>query len=391
MHIKSLFTLLAPAALLLLLVVPAHAAPSLNLQNRASYGLSGSLILNQTCTADPPQYQAQACGFNSPQPSIVKVGFDGNIGWTVQGLDSSTTVLQVDHTVSVTVSPVPYVTVTPVTERGSFSQAVNLATRVESPGTATSILRALLFSTRGVFLPPVFSAGQPLTATLPQQVLSQMPTLASDPKDPVHTMWWVNGPLTSGSPVQIIIGWSGVTGQETLNLGSLGTRSAWLITSNFAQSLNIANPLAGSSNATFSLNLLWSFDKRGDLLLRNNVTIAATSHSVNMEQVFVSNPCAPSNGWCPTFAQVTVTRMMTANLTLALKLVSTDLNLNARMNGGSGGSGNSSLLQGIMALPWLSLGPAAAGVAGLVSVGVWAARKNRGKTPEPASSPPPTL
>ncbi len=390
MHTKSLFTLLAPAALLLLLVVPAHAAPSLNLQNRTSYSLSGSLTLSQTCTADPLQYQAQACGFGSPQPSVMRVSFAGNLGWTVQGLDSSTAVLQVDHTVSVAVSPLPFVTLTPVTEQGSFTQAVNLATRVESPGTATSILRALLFSTRGVFLPPVFSAGRPLTTTLPQQVLSQMPALASDPKDPVHTMWWVNGPLTSGSPVQIITGWSSVTGQETLNLGSLGTRSAWLVTSSFAQSLNIANPLAGSSNATFSLNLLWSFDKRGDLLLRNNVTLAATSHSVNMEQVFVSNPCAPS-GWCPTFAQVTVTRMMTANLTLALKLASTDLNLNARMNGGSGGSGNSSLLQGIMALPWLSLGPAAAGVAGLVSVGVWAARRNRGKTPDPASSPSPTL
>src|SRR5216684_8998148 len=67
------------------------------------------------------------------------ISLDGSIGWTVNGLDNSVAVLNVSHQVSIVASAGP-ISFTPVTETGSFSQSINLATRVESSGTATSVI-----------------------------------------------------------------------------------------------------------------------------------------------------------------------------------------------------------------------------------------------------------
>lgn len=495
MSFKPQIGLVTFAILLILLVPEAHAAPSLSLQDHSSYTLSGSLVMSQTCTAEPQQYQPQACfgittfpprminssvvimdngtctlgskscgfaPFNSfvqtgdsvdwhnngtlthtvtsdtsnagqsftsgnlppfyqyhhifsqpgtysyhcsihpwmkgmvtvvtvtpippPQPTKITINFDGTVGWTVQGLDSSNALLQVDHSITVSVSPLPGVTVTPVSEHGSFSQNVDLATRIDSPGTASALLRGIFssylsglpyyYSPRPIATLPGGSVNdpfkglqnstvivQPVSPVLPQQLLSQLPGLATDSK-PSYTIWWVNGPLANGKTVKILTGTSAVTGDETLNLGDgIGNRNGWLVTSKLSQSLDTSVPLSGSSTMSFSLNLAWSFDKKNDLLLRHATIASIDSKSVNTQSILVSNPCAPQ-GYCPTFAQATVTRQNHVDLNLALKLSSTNINLNAKIgSGGSDTSGNT-MTSALLQLPWTIMGPAIVTAAG---------------------------
>jgi plastocyanin len=337
-----------------------------------------------------------AAGSTPPPPSpsmppTVMINLGGNLGWTVKGLSTDVANLQVDHKVSVSIMPLPGVTFTPLVEQGSLPQTVNLATRVESPGTATSIIQKLLSSIPYYYLgTPVYATGPRLATTAPLSIVSTMLGRAtgsiSDPNSPVYTAWWVNGPLALGSPVQILTGWSSVTGDETLSLGgSIGTRNGWLVTSQFSQSLNATDPAGSASNIAFTLDLLWSFDKRDDVLLRNNVSASFAVLSTNREQVFLGNPCAPS-GWCPNYAQVTVTRTMTATLNLALMLTDTDLRLNSRMNSGSQAS-SSPLLDAMVSLPMWGYGILGSVAAGLVGVAVWGIRRTNGKKSIPGPIP----
>src|SRR5438132_13024970 len=78
--------------------------------------------------------------------STFEDGLDGNVGWKVEGLSSSTANLLVSHNlaVSVSVPQLPGLTITPVTESGTLVQSIDLATRVESAGTATDLIEHVL-------------------------------------------------------------------------------------------------------------------------------------------------------------------------------------------------------------------------------------------------------
>lgn len=303
-------------------------------------------------------------------PTSVRVDIDGTIGWTVSGLSNAVADLNVSHQVSLSVSPVPGISFVPITESGSFEQSINLSTRIESPGTATRVLSAIA---RSLLSSSGFLATNPFIRTLPQ---------AQGTSANSYTIWWVNGPLSIGSPVQIMTGWADVTGDENLNLGALGVRPAWIVTSSVSQSLTVNNPLGGTTNASFNLVLLWSFDKSSDLLLRDNATITVMVHSVGHQTIF-ANPCGPT-GYCPSPVSVTVTRDVSASLNLAMKLISTDVRLKQT------GQGVSPLLSFLMASPWMTfgfLGVAAAAVAG---VGVWLARRTQGRAAPSQPLAPPT-
>src|SRR5712692_7613267 len=184
---------------------------------------------------------------NQP-PTSFQLGFTGSLGWKIEGLSSSQANLLVSHNIALTVSPsgIP-VSFTPVTESGSFEQSVNLSTRVESPGTASSlVMTALSAYLQGI--------SRVLTGT--SQYGGYQLSVGDLSTEPSYTQWWVNGPLANGSPVQILHGWSSVTGSNSLDLGgSIGTRQAWIVTSNLDQTfnLNIPNvnsPLGPSSTST---------------------------------------------------------------------------------------------------------------------------------------------
>ncbi len=313
----------------------------------------------------------------APKPTSSQVDLNGSIGWTVVGLSSDQVNLNVAHKIGISV-----LVFTPVTESGSFEQSINLSTRVESPGTATSIVKSLLTSLLTGLSGAALSTG--VTSPALQTMLS------AQSNSPDYTMWWVNGPLSNGSPVQILHGWSSVTGSEDLNLGtSIGTRSSWIVTSQLSQTLNVTipnptNPLSppATSQAAASLRLLWSYDKSSDLLLRNDNTLTVATRSVTPETIYTSCGqfgCTPIS--------LTVTRNTALTFNLALLLSSTNLRqLSAPP------SQASTLMNLLSALPWMPLG--IAGLAAVVAAGLilWFTRRTKGQTmpaPSPTTSPAP--
>ncbi len=323
-------------------------------------------------TPEPPS--STQIIFILPRP--MQVDLSGTVNWNVEGLSTSQANLNVSHQINLSVSPFPGLSFTPLTESGSFEQSINLSTRVESPSTATSIVRSVSTS--------LFSAlaGTTLATGVTGPVFQNMLSVHSN--GPVYTMWWVNGPLSLGSPVQILQGWSSVTGSESLNLGTnIGTRSAWIVTSQLAQAINLSipnpsNPLSSTtSSAAVSLKLLWSYDKSADLLLRNDNAASLTMQSVT--PTFIGTATGP--------VAVTVTRDMALTIDVALLLSSTNLSLPKST------SHTSTLMDLLSAMPWMPLGLAglAAGVA--VAAAVWFTRKAKRATlpgPTPTTTPAPS-
>jgi plastocyanin len=324
-------------------------------------------------------------------PSSFQVGLNGNVGWSVEGLSSSTANLLVSHNlaVSVSVPQLPGLTITPVTESGTLVQSIDLATRVESAGTATDLIEHLLDAYASA------SSGSYGYNSGFGNIISQMS--ASATSDPSYTLWWVNGPLSNGSPVQVMDGWASVTGSETLNLADQGNVQAWIVTSQFSQGVNLtvpSSPFAApgpNAHAAFNLNFLWSYDKSSDLLARSFANGTITMHSAMSTQV-------PTNGYCLNYpcayTTVQVTRDMRFTVTLALHLTSTSLSLDQRMRNGSSNNDMASMLASMFATPWSALGFIGIVVTAIIAFSLWLARRVRKSampeaTPAAAPGPPP--
>lgn len=328
-----------------------------------------------------------------PAPTTARVNLSGNLGWNVQGLSTSRANLQVSHNIAVSV-PVGILNVTPVTESGSFPQPIDLVTRQESPGTTTALLRAIM------------SASIPVTSGVGGQS-SPSPALSSmfaNPNGPDYTQWWVNGPLSIGSPVQILQGWSSVTGSGGVNLGnSIGSRDTWTVTSEVTQNINTnipntSNPLGAPdvSTASLDLSLVWSFDKTADLLLRNNDTISLTMHSETsigfnpppctgpICTIGPVPPCTGSNCILTTPVKVIRDTSVKANLTLLLS--STSLQLKPQPTGPI--SQARTLMNTLASLPWTTMGVAGL-VAGAIAGAAVLVTRKKGKVPPQIPGAPP--
>lgn len=316
----------------------------------------------------------------TPMPSAFQVGLNGNVGWNVEGLSSSTANLLVSHNLalSVAVPQLPGLTITPVTESGTLVQSIDLASRVESAGTATDMIEHILDAYASV------SSGSYGSNSAFGNIISQMS--ASATSDPSYTLWWVNGPLSSGSPVQVMDGWASVTGSETLNLGDLGSVQAWILTSQFSQGVNLtvpSSPFAGpgpNANAAFNLSLLWSYDKGSDLLARSFANGTITMHSAMSTQI-------PTNGYCLNYpcayTTVQVTRDMKLAVTLALHLTLTSLSLDQRVKNGSSTLDMSSMLASMFGTPWLAMGFVGVVAAAIIAFSLWLTRRaRRGAMPD---------
>jgi hypothetical protein len=323
-------------------------------------------------------------------PSPFQVELNGNVGWNVEGLSSSTANLLVSHNlgVSIPVPQLPLVSITPVTESGTVVQSIDLATRVESAGTATDLIEHLLNAYAAA------SSGSYGYNSGFASVISQMSATATS--DPSYTLWWVNGPLSNGSPVQVMDGWASVTGSETLNLGDLGNVQAWIVTSQFSQAVNLtvpSSPFAGlgpNAHAAFNLNFLWSYDKSSDLLARSFANGTITMHSESSTQV-------PTNGYCLNYpcayTTVQVTRDMRLTVTLALHLTSTSLSLDQRTRNGSSTIDMTSMLASMFATPLSALGFIGIVAAAIIAFSLWLSRRVRKSAmPEatPSTAPGPT-
>jgi hypothetical protein len=318
----------------------------------------------------------------TPTPTIT---VDGSIGWTVKGLDSNVAVLNVSHQVSIVASVGP-VSFTPVTETGSISQSIDLSTRVESAGTATSIILGIIQKMLAYYPPYYGYPGYGYPSALGQLLSSQKE---------VYTFWWVNGPLTNGQPVQILTGYSSVTGSETVNLGAGNNRAAWIVESTFSQSLSTSNPpvitAGGSSDQSFKLDLKFVYDQASDLLLRSSATISVAS---SQTQAYKPGDylCGPS-GCFPVSDPVTVNHHMSASIPITLKLTTTNLDLSMRsvhrstgagQTSTGGGASPTSLLPSGMTI-WVYAGIGIGGAAAAVTL-AWLLRR-RSRIPAPVAQP----
>jgi plastocyanin len=334
--------------------------------------LRGNLIVSSSPSTPP-----------SP-PFNPTISLDGSIGWTVNGLDNSVAVLNVSHQVSIVASVGP-ASFTPVTETGSFSQSIDLSTRVESSGTATSVIlgaiQRMLAYYPGYY-GYYYGYGYP-------SVLGQ---LLSSHKA-VHTFWWVNGPLANGQPIEILTGYASVTGSEMVNVGPGNNRNAWIVESELSQSLSTNSPpvitSGGSSDQSFKLDLRFDYDQSSDLLLRSSATISvASSQTQNYKPG--DYLCGPS-GCFPVSDPVTVNHHMSATIPITLKLKSTSLDLSKRdpPGAGNGQVSPASSLFATMSL-WIYTGAGIVGAGAIVALALLFRRRSRMRTPAPAPEPLPS-
>ncbi len=345
--------------------------------------LRGNLIVSSTLPVPTPISSSFISSSFMPTISL-----DGSIGWTVSGLDNSVAVLNVSHQVSIvaTVGPASF---TPVTETGSFSQSIDLATRVESAGTATALITGLAQRMLGYLGSTGYYYGTGFSPALSQML--------SDPKT-VYTFWWVNGPLNDGRPIQILTGYSSVSGSEMVPLGPGNNRDAWIVSSELSQSLSTASPpmitSGGSSDSSFKLDLRFDYDKASDLLLKSSAIVSVASR-----QTQLYNPgdylCGPS-GCFPVSDHVSVNHHMSATVSLTLQLKSTSLNLSKRDPPGPG-NGLTSLAASLLSPMslWVTTGAGVVGAGAAVTLAWLLRRRTRMRAPTtqpgPLPGPSPTV
>jgi plastocyanin len=327
----------------------------------------------------------------SPQLSPLPITISGSMGWNVVGLDKSTAVLNVTYALSVTVDDIP---IAPVSESGSFQQSIDLSTRVQSLGSVADMAGNLVLPLLGLALSGTTSPGISSSSALS----SKMPT--------IYTVWWVNGPLSSGSPVQILSGYSSVQGAETVNLAAVGPRAAWVVSSNVEESLSIIAPQLGSlmnpagpggplstNDANARLALRFDYDQSSDLLLSSSGTAFMTASSTNAYPTG-STLCGTS-GQCTTVSTLTtVSRVMTTSVSASLTLSGTNLNLDSRMGSSATQRGRSltSMFQDLLSQPILFTIPALAATA-IASLVVWVTKRRNLRissviaTPQPNTPP----
>ncbi len=325
-------------------------------------------------------------------PTMPEFNVTGPVSWTIVGLNSNVALLNVTHQLSVS-TEVAGSTVTPVSESGSVEESIDLATRVESPGTATSLVQELV---------RLYSTAITGALTYPSSSLAGLSILQM-PDKPMYTVWWVNGPLTMGQPVLVLTGYSSVRGEDILTLGrDIGTRNAWVVGSQVSQSFSTIAP-NGMVNANTKLSLQFEYDKTTDLMLKSfdkaNVTVTMQTFYPPGQTFCGPNFCTQAT------VPVTVTRQMQATLTISLQLASTNIPLTSRAHSPTSNQNPPTSNQNpptsnpppsttsptqAAASPSVLYGAAGAVALAVVGIGVWLAlrsplRKSRAplRTPEP--------
>jgi len=327
--------------------------------------------------------------YPSPPPSfpMPTISLAGSLGWTVDGRDNNVAVLNVSHQVSIVLSS-SGVSFTPVTEKGSLSQSIDLSTRVESAGTATSVILGIIQKMLANYPGYYGYYGYGYSPGLGQLLSSQKE---------VYTFWWVNGPLTNGQPVEILTGYDSVMGSETVDLGPGNNRNAWIVESELSQSLSTTSPpvitAGGSSDSSFKLDLRFDYDQASDLLLKSSAVVSVTSAQIQSYKPG-DYLCGPS-GCFPVSDPVTVSHHMSASIPITLQLKSTSLDLSRRSPQGSTGQASpATSLPPTMSL-WVYAGIGIVG-AGAVGTLAWLLRRRTrigtpAVQPEPVPDASPTL
>src|SRR6059058_3823218 len=174
-------------------------------------------------------------------------------------------------------------------------------------------------------------------------------------RQPIHTMWWANGPLHLNQTIPVLFFPANVTGSTTVDLGSLGTRAAWTLTYNFTLPTPLPQqeisgtsiPTGDKIQAAFAFN----YDQQSDLLLSASADIQAGYLEESTYQTDQCNPSTTtSTTWCSDASSSTLIIQSGLSIQASLTLANTNLNLDQRLvptdqSGGSttaSGSGSGS-------------------------------------------------
>ncbi len=322
------FTRLSLGALTLILLVafPVSAAPSLTKGSQTNYNLAVSISFLQSC--GPILGSTLSPGIVCPMIAMIppSLDFNGTLAWAVTGLSTTTANLNVTRDLTISNGE----TVTPAKQHaGSLNESINLATRI------ATILP---------FIQPEMDQALQMTQT---NIATSMPTgidwtstmtTIDDTMmlQPIHTMWWVNGPLKVNDTVPVLVFPTNVTGSTSIDLGStIGTRSAWTLeVINKTRSLPPPDPLASATSSlpivnNFEFSLAFNYDKTSDLLLSASADI---HFGLGLETTIQPSPCNPSaTTVCPASYPVPILREFGIDVQASLKLSSTNLDLSQRL------------------------------------------------------------
>src|SRR2546426_645671 len=211
--------------LILLVAVPVSGAPALKVGSNSSYTLSFSITFSPPFCETSPSSDPQMIVY-CPMIAIVPPTFNinGTLDWTATNLTNTTAVLNVVR--EVTTSSWDSLAATDFRSLHSFNESIDLATRIANivPFVTPEMSEALQIAQN--------SMGMTLSQGTGWSTPANIITSDMMERQPIHTMWWANGPLHLNQTIPVLFFPTNVTGSTTENLGSLGTRAASTLTNN---------------------------------------------------------------------------------------------------------------------------------------------------------------
>jgi len=328
---------LGALALFLLIAVPVNAAPALHKGSQTSYDLSVSISFLQSC--QPILSSTVPGGIVCPMFTMIPLGLNinGTLSWAVTDLNATAASLNVTRDITTSSGEI----VTPLSHHtGSFIESIDLATRIASilPFIEPEMDQVLQMAQTN--LATALPTGTTWSSTMSVVDDAMM-------RQPLHTMWWVNGPLKVNNTIPVLVFPTNVTGSTRVDVGgSIGSRSAWSLAFNKTRSLPFPNQLVSLTSSipfadSFEFALTFNYDQTSDLLL----SASADIHLGFGEEEFIPPPpCAssttsPALTVCPD-TSVPVLKEFGIDVQASLRLTTTTLDLAQRLTPTSGSDPN---------------------------------------------------
>jgi hypothetical protein len=264
----------------------------------------------------------------------LSLNINGTLSWAVTDLNMTTATLNVTRDITTSSGEIA----TPVSHHaGSFKESIDLATRIASvlPFIEPEMDQALqMAQTNMAIALPTGTSWSSTMSVVDDTVM----------RHPIHTMWWVNGPLKVNNTIPVLVFPTNVTGSTSVDVGgSIGSRSAWTLVFNKTRSLLFPDQLVSLSASipfadNFELALAFNYDQTTDLLLAASADI----HLGFGQETFIPPaPCSSSATTSPALTicpatPILVMRQFGINVQATLKLTSTTLDLSQHLTPTSG-------------------------------------------------------
>ena len=316
--------------LILLVAVPVSGAPALKVGSNSSYTLSFSITFSPPFCETSPSSDPQMIVY-CPMIAIVPPTFNinGTLDWTATSLTNTTAVLNVVR--EVTTSSWDSLAATDFRSLHSFNESIDLATRIANivPFVTPEMFEALQIAQNSMGM----TLSQGTGWTTPANII----TSDMMERQPIHTMWWANGPLHLNQTIPVLFFPANVTGPTTVDLGSLGTRAAWTLTYNFTlptplpqqETSGTSIPTGDGIQAAFAFN----YDQQSDLLLSASadIRVGYLEGSPYQPSQCNASTTTAATWWCPSASSSTTIIPFGFSIQASLTLANTNLNLDQRL------------------------------------------------------------